>query len=101
MKCVVCYENMKAEMGGKETNWSQRCITCKDSWICSKCYHYWDSNFDTNSGYKIMPCVICKMPMNYSNLVNSFNEGTGAGWWDDISEKKPIWKYLAKVDDAN
>ena len=96
MKCCICFDNMKAEMGGEETNWTQRCITCKDSWVCGNCYHTWD-NMPSDSGYKVMPCVMCRKPMNYSNLVNRFNEGTGVGWWDNIDDKKPIWAYLDKI----
>jgi hypothetical protein len=101
MKCIVCYENMKAECGGKETNWSQRCVTCIDSWVCGACYHKWDTiEIDSGSDecYKVMPCVTCRKPMNYSHLVNRFNEGTGIGWWDDIKETKPIWVYLDKIN---
>ena len=100
MKCIICYENMKAECGGFETNWSQRCITCKDSWVCGSCYHTWDITTDFYDGYKVMPCVMCRKPMNYSNLVNSFNEGTGVGWWNYIDEEKPIWEYLYKVNES-
>ena len=99
MNCIICFEKMKAECGGKETNWSKRCITCKDSWICGECYFRWDDTIDTSSGYKVMPCGICKKPMHYSSLVNRFNEGTGVGWWDDIKEEKPIWKYLEKMEE--
>lgn len=102
MKCVICLENLKSHQGtttmnfyGTETNWSQRCISCKDSWVCGSCYHNWDTNHsDTSTCYKTMPCVICKRDMIYSNFVNSFNEGTGVGWWDDIDEWTPLWDML-------
>jgi hypothetical protein len=86
----------------KASNWSQRCITCKDSWVCGSCYHQWDiegHNTDTSCGYETMPCVICNERMNYSHLVNMFDEGTGSGWWDHIKkgyEDKPVWRILDK-----
>lgn len=98
MKCCICFDNMKAECGGEVTNWTQRCITCKDSWVCGRCYHTWDTIDGYKLGdYKVMPCVMCRKPMIYSHLVNRFNEGTGVGWWDDIEYKKPIWEYLDKM----
>ncbi len=104
MECSICYENLKAEKGGQETNWSQRCITCKDSWVCGDCYHKWDCDInDTGVFYAPMPCVFCKTPMNYSNLVSKFNEGTGAGWWDLLRADKyeKIYDYLERVTELN
>lgn len=99
MNCVVCFEKMKAEYGGKVSNWSQRCITCVDSWVCGECYFVWDDTISRCAGFKAMPCVICKKAMLYSHLVNTFHDGGGSGWWDDIKEDKPIWKYLEKIDE--
>jgi len=101
MNCCICFDKMKAENGGQETNWSQRCITCKDSWVCGNCYNIWD-DMECDECYKVMPCVMCRKPMNYSQLVNRFNEGTGGvGWWDDIDDKKPIWAYLDKIKNGD
>ena len=95
MKCVICFDNMKAEGGGQDTNWSQRCISCKDSWICGSCYHKWDSEHsDCHSYFKTMPCVICKKDMDYSHLVNRWCEGNGAGWWDQLKSPSPLWKMI-------
>ena len=86
MKCVICMENMKAENGGLTTNWSQRCITCVDSWICGSCYHAWDvlEMGRTQTCLNTMPCVICKKDMDYSYFVNRFDDGNsgGSGWWE-------------------
>jgi len=92
---------MKAEKGGQSTNWSQRCITCKDSWVCGNCYHKWDilEGDKTQSCYNTMPCVFCKVDMNYSNFVNRFDEGTGVGWWDYMPEK--YWGSLGKLLSRN
>lgn len=101
MNCAICFEKIKAEMGGKKTNWTQRCISCKDSWVCGNCYHIWDTTCEPlNECYSVMPCVFCKEPMYYSKFVNRFNEGTGAGWWDDKnSEKKPVFDILTAIID--
>ena len=92
MDCVICYESMKAECGGEVTNWSQRCIGCKDSWVCGNCYHTWDvsdaPNKDTTTCFEEMPCVICKDRMWYSHLVNMWNDGQGYGWWEDNGLEK-------------
>jgi len=106
MNCIICFEKMKAECGGKETNWSQRCITCDDSWICGDCYHNWREHV-FKSGWRgtqlVMPCGICKKPMHYSNLVNSFHGGVYQGsWeWEMEYEEKPIWKYLEKMEEED
>jgi len=100
MNCVICFNNIKAEMGGKQTNWSQKCISCKDSWVCGSCYNKWDTTcIPYNEGYSVMPCVFCKTPMYYSKLVNSFNEGTGVGWWDDKNSEKPVFNILHRIYD--
>lgn len=99
INCSICFDKLKATRGGKETNWTKRCITCKDSWVCGNCFHQWDNTIDTSNCYKVMPCVLCKHPMNYSNLVSRFNEGTGISWRDDINENKPIWEYLYKIEE--
>ena len=102
MNCVICFENMKALNGGQETNWSQRCVGCKDSWVCGDCYHEWDNNHsDPSQGYQQMPCVICKEDMIYSNLVNRFNEGTGCGWWQDRAVSGEAWGPLWDLLDRN
>lgn len=102
MNCAICFDKIKAEMGGKKSNWTQKCITCKDSWVCGSCYNNWDLTFDNNECYKVMPCVFCKEPMYYSKLVRSFNEGTGAGWWDEkggggSGETKPVFEILWRI----
>jgi len=103
MECIICYDNVNNRWDRKDlvgSNWSQKCITCNDSWVCGGCYHEWDC-LDDGRGecYKIMPCVICKTPMIYSHFVNSFNEGTGAGWWDDRKLcKTEVVKYLFRRD---
>lgn len=98
MDCVICYESMKAESGGEVTNWSQRCIGCKDSWVCGSCYHAWDTsdapNKDTSTAMEEMPCVICKDRMWYSHLVNMWNDGQGFGWWED----RRLEKYPKLLD---
>ena len=99
MNCIICFEKMKAECGGKVSNFSQRCITCNDSWVCGTCYNNWDITIYTGIVYKVMPCGICKKSMNYSHLVNRFNDGLGVGWWDDIKKEKPIWEYLKKMEE--
>jgi len=98
MECSICYDKIKAEGGGQESNWSQRCITCKDSWVCGRCYNEWDC-LPSCECYKVMPCVICRTPMTYSHFVRGFNEGTGAGWWDDRKLcKTEVVKYLFRRD---
>lgn len=98
MDCVICYESMKATRGGGETNWSQRCIRCVDSWVCGKCYHTWDvsdaPNKDKTTCFEAMPCVICKDRMWYSHLVNMWDEGMGVGWWED----RGLIKYPRLLD---
>ena len=100
MKCVICFENLKShDRGVGETNWSVRCITCKDSWVCGSCYHAWDTTEPTDSCYKEMPCPICKKVNHYSWFVHRFCEGLDGmcGWWDHIKkgyEDKPIWDIL-------
>lgn len=85
MKCVICMENVKSksdEYGNTQS--SQRCITCKDSWVCGKCFYDWNNTcLDEMSSFnKRMPCVICKKDMDYSYMVEHF-KGCGAddGWW--------------------
>jgi hypothetical protein len=99
MNCAICFESIKAEMGGKKTNFTQKCITCKDSWVCGSCYNNWDTTCPPyDECYSVMPCVFCKELMNYSKLVISFNEGTGAGWWDEPnSETKPVFNILWRI----
>jgi hypothetical protein len=111
MNCVICLENMKSHWDPRypefnwttETNWSQRCISCKDSWVCGPCYHEWDNNHsDPSCGYQTMPCVICKREMIYSRLVNMFDEGTGMGWWDDsLLAKRTAFGGLYKILERN
>jgi hypothetical protein len=91
---------------GTETNWSQRCVSCKDSWVCGDCYHKWDCsdcpNKDKTTGLETMPCVICKERMHYSHLVNMFDEGTGMGWWDDsLLAKRTAFGGLYKILERN
>ena len=100
MECSICYDKIKAERGGQETNWTQRCITCKESWVCGCCYNKWDVDVnDTGVFHAPMPCVFCKTPMNYSIFVSKFNEGTGAGWWDQLSDVKypKLYNYLDRM----
>ncbi len=65
---------------------SQRCITCKDSWVCGECYYKWLLiNGETDSFNTTMPCVICKRDMDYSYLVEHFiGSGGDDGWWQHI-----------------
>jgi hypothetical protein len=109
MECVICYDKLKSHdnLDAGETNWTQKCITCKDSWVCGDCYHKWDTsdapNKDTTTCYEEMPCPICKERMYYSSFVNRFFEGTGVGWWDYIKkgyENKPVWAILEKNQDS-
>ena len=32
--------------------------------------------------------------MDYSNLVNRWCEGNGAGWWDQLKSPSPLWKMI-------
>ena len=95
MNCVICFDNMKSNLifvGGDHTNWSQKCVSCKDSWVCGSCYHNWDANHSGPVFYKTMPCVICKRDMIYSKFVNEF-DNNDSGWWDDVSWG-PLWDML-------
>ena len=83
MNCVICMENIKTT----NDHSSQRCITCKDSWVCGECFYNWNINCldGSNSFNDVMPCVICKRDMNYSYMVEHFI-GCGAddGWWQYV-----------------
>ena len=102
MKCVICFEKLKSHDDSLDgaTNWSVRCITCKDSWVCGDCYHAWDCVTAETSGdvYQEMPCPICKKDNHYSWFVHRFcGYDCDEGWWDCIKkgyEDKPIWDIL-------
>ena len=105
MNCIICFEKMKGGSceGMEETYGSQRCITCSDSWVCGTCFDNWFELVCKNvvgASHLVMPCGICKKPMNYSNLVNRFHGRDfyqGSWEWEMEYEDKPVWKYLDKL----
>ena len=69
-ECVVCYDK-KA---------SYTCIGCKkSSGVCKECYDKIPSRDNSPSSkyygnMPLPPCVICKYPMRYAELVKTFNK---------------------------
>lgn len=83
MDCCICYEKVKG-------HGTMKCITCKDSLVCSTCYADYESV--NNQMYMEMKCPLCRTNMDYSCFVFRFwfdfiECGFGVGCVDDFDEK--------------
>ena len=84
MDCCICYEKVQG-------HGTMKCITCKDSLVCSTCYN--DYETVNNQMYMEMKCPLCRTNMDYSCFVFrfwfDFIEGSGSNCVDQFYGKHP------------